>query len=337
MPLDFPTSPALNEIYTYNGSSWQWNGSAWKGLQQQTGILSSNIWAKQSLLIPKRGFGLNSGYNATTDQRRTAAGTIPMLKHNMERNLGLFLNVVSSGWTPASITTALWLDADDASTITLNATTVSQWNDKSGNGRNFSQATAGNQPVYSTSALNGKNIINFVSNDSLTRAVIPFNDLGNNSLYIVGNRTGRDASYNVACVLSRASVRTRVMLFGYPGGGWGTYTGGEFKSPTGSVSSSYKICEMIADQTANTYLFYQDGTYQGSAGTVNVNTGFTNSLCYIGNDEYGSSLAGNIAEVIFCDEKNTDADRQKIEGYLAHKWGLTSSLPADHPYKSSAP
>jgi len=286
-----------------------------------------------------RRWRLNSGYNATTDQRRTKAGTIPMLKHNMERNLGFFQNVLV-GWTPASITTALWLDADDATTITLNDTTVSQWNDKSGNGRNFSQATAGNQPVYSTSALNGKNVINFVSTDSLTRAAIPFNDLGNNSLYIVGNRTaftGRDGQYNVACVLSRVSVRTRVMLFGYPSGGWGTYTTGEFKSPTGSVSSSYKICEMIADQTANTYLFYQDGTYQGSAGTVNVNTGFTDNLCYLGNDQYGSSLAGNIAEVIFCDEKNTDADRQKIEGYLAHKWGLTSSLPNDHPYKNAAP
>jgi len=27
----------------------------------------------------------------------------------------------------------------------------------------------------------------------------------------------------------------------------------------------------------------------------------------------------------------------KAEGYLAHKWGLESSLPADHTYKSSAP
>ena len=285
-----------------------------------------------------RRWRLNSGYNATTDQRRTKAGTIPMLKHGMERNLGLFENTTPTGtWTPAQITTALWLDAADSATITLNATTVSQWNDKSGNGRNFSQATAGNQPVYSTSALNGKNVINFVSTDSLTRAVIPFNDLGNNSLYIVGNRTGRVGQYNVACVFSRASARTRVMLFGYPGSGWGTYIGGEFKSPTGSVGSPYKICEMIADQTTNAYLFYQDGTYQGSAGTVNTNSGFSNTLCYLGNDEYGSSLVGNIAEVIFCDEKNTDADRQKIEGYLAHKWGLTSSLPADHPYKTSAP
>ena len=278
------------------------------------------------------GNGLNSGYIGS-DQRRTKAGSYDGRKHYLERINGLF---ESFGWTPAQISTALWLDAADASTITI-ATGVSQWNDKSGNGRNFSQATAGNQPVYSTSALNGKNVINFVSTDSLTRAAIPFNDLGNNSLYIVGNRTGRDGQYNVACVFSRASTRTRAMLFGYPGGGWGTFTGGEFKSPTGSVSSSYKMCEMIADQTTNAYLFYQDGTYQGSNGAVNVNTVFTDNLCYLGNDQYGSSLAGNIAEVIFCDEKNTDADRQKIEGYLAHKWGLTSSLPNDHPYKNTAP
>ena len=29
MALDFPTSPALNEIYTSGGYAWQWNGSAW--------------------------------------------------------------------------------------------------------------------------------------------------------------------------------------------------------------------------------------------------------------------------------------------------------------------
>jgi len=29
MALDFPTSPTLNEIYSYEGRSWQWNGIAW--------------------------------------------------------------------------------------------------------------------------------------------------------------------------------------------------------------------------------------------------------------------------------------------------------------------
>ena len=33
----------------------------------------------------------------------------------------------------------------------------------------------------------------------------------------------------------------------------------------------------------------------------------------------------------------TEEDRQKIEGYLAWKWGLETALPADHPYKNAAP
>jgi len=27
-------------------------------------------------------------------------------------------------------------------------------------------------------------------------------------------------------------------------------------------------------------------------------------------------------------------DRQKLEGYLARKWGLTDKLPNGHPYKA---
>jgi len=51
-------------------------------------------------------------------------------------------------WTPNLISSALWLDAADTSTVTLNGSTVSQWADKSGNGRNVVQATAANQPIY---------------------------------------------------------------------------------------------------------------------------------------------------------------------------------------------
>ena len=29
MPLSFPSSPALNELYTYNSVTWQWNGTGW--------------------------------------------------------------------------------------------------------------------------------------------------------------------------------------------------------------------------------------------------------------------------------------------------------------------
>jgi hypothetical protein len=244
------------------------------------------------------------------------------------------------GWTPANISTALWLDAADASTITTVSGNVSEWRDKSGNGRHFSQATTGDRPVYATNALNSKNVINFASTDSLIRvAAIPFNDLGNNSLYIVGNLTGRSDQYNVALVITRAANRSRAILFNYGGaniGKWGTYISADAPSPLGNVGVSYKISEMIADQATNTYLFYQDGTSQGSNGVVNANSIFS-ATSYIGNDPNNAWLQGNIAEIIFCDEKNSDATRQQIEGYLAHKWGLTANLPSNHPYKSVAP
>ena len=28
---------------------------------------------------------------------------------------------------------------------------------------------------------------------------------------------------------------------------------------------------------------------------------------------------------------------EQAEGYIAHKWGLTSNLPVSHPYKNTAP
>lgn len=50
-----------------------------------------------------------------------------------------------------------------------------------------------------------------------------------------------------------------------------------------------------------------------------------------------SNVTLDIGEVIVCDTYVSDDDQRRIEGYLAHKWGVTSRLPANHPYKTSAP
>lgn len=60
----------------------------------------------------------------------------------------IFGGAPKNRWTPAQISSALWLDAADANTVTLNGSTVSQWSDKSGNGRNATQPTAASQPGY---------------------------------------------------------------------------------------------------------------------------------------------------------------------------------------------
>jgi hypothetical protein len=30
MPLDFPSSPLLNDLYTFGGKTWKWDGAGWK-------------------------------------------------------------------------------------------------------------------------------------------------------------------------------------------------------------------------------------------------------------------------------------------------------------------
>ena len=73
MALDFPPSPALNEIYSYGGRSWQWNGTAWDvyspvgGLTQYVSKLnglcgSINIAAGTSISVTPTGNTLTIAY-----------------------------------------------------------------------------------------------------------------------------------------------------------------------------------------------------------------------------------------------------------------------------------
>ena len=69
------------------------------------------------------------------------------------------------------------------------------------------------------------------------------------------------------------------------------------------------------------------------------NTSDTSSIAArIGSTANGDhAFVGDIAEIIVLQEILSTEERQTIEGYLAHKWGLSANLPADHPYKSAAP
>ena len=45
----------------------------------------------------------------------------------------------------------------------------------------------------------------------------------------------------------------------------------------------------------------------------------------------------NVSEIVMYNTVLDTTQRQKIEGYLAWKWGLQANLPSGHPYKSAAP
>ena len=285
-----------------------------------------------------RRWRLNSGYNATTDQRRTKAGTIPMLKHGMERDLGEF---AIGGWTPTQISTSLWLDASDASTIILNATTVSQWNDKSGNGRNVSQSNSSLQPLYTLNGLNGLNIADFDGADDVLNGLPMSNFVTNNS-------------YSAFVVGLARTIATNDVL-GYVNeafyGDAGGYIAMYLRSSNLIGAYNWDGANKVATNayTPNTVVIGYSELSSGSirirtnggseTATVSSNVAALAFAIQIGRNFNSNTfcLDGKIAEVIFTNAALSTTNRQLIEGYLAWKWGLTSNLPNDHPHKSIAP
>jgi hypothetical protein len=61
----------------------------------------------------------------------------------------------------------------------------------------------------------------------------------------------------------------------------------------------------------------------------------TSSPTFVHNSINAEQL--KIAEMIAFNNNIGLTKREETEGYLAHKWGVTSLLPGGHPYKSSAP
>ena len=59
----------------------------------------------------------------------------------------------------------------------------------------------------------------------------------------------------------------------------------------------------------------------------------------IGNDrnQPNRPWGGPICEIVVTDFKLPIADKERMEGYTAHRWGFADKLPALHPYKDDPP
>jgi hypothetical protein len=57
----------------------------------------------------------------------------------------------------------------------------------------------------------------------------------------------------------------------------------------------------------------------------------------VGNNSTGLQPYGQLHELIIYSTTLTLFQRQQVEGYLAWKWGLQSTLPANHPFKLFPP
>jgi hypothetical protein len=250
----------------------------------------------------------------------------------------------TSFFNPTSITgCSLWLDGADPAgngAVPANGATVSTWVDKSGTGNN---GTSYGNPTFVTSAFNGKPSILF--NGSTQRFVGAITNTGNTvSVFAIvsmnsGGQWGRICSLAVTnnydggvsslyfIPLIRNSTNQSIQSGRYQVSG---------NVNVGPVAITYNVpfqAASIVNGTTN--ILYLNGT---SAGSVSSTGNFGYTAYGIGaqpSDLQPEYFQGYISEILVFHASLSTTQRQQIEGYLAWKWRLTSSLPASHPYALS--
>lgn len=210
----------------------------------------------------------------------------------------------------------LWLDAADASTITESSGSVSQWDDKSGNGNNVTQSTGSEQPTTGVSTSNGLNVLSFDGGDTLNLPSGLF-DLG-------------EDNSTIFAVVQCADNTSQMMFFNLVETFTSRYTlWGEFSSQINFDHNAGSAAKGSVDRiNTNVYTASRTGTAivvgsNGVDGTVsNTATDATNITSGTIGSYRGISahLTGFIAEIIVYDRSLTAVEKDNVNNYLSSKW-----------------
>ncbi|MCX6925930.1 MAG: autotransporter-associated beta strand repeat-containing protein, partial [Verrucomicrobia bacterium] len=197
-----------------------------------------------------------------------------------------------------------WLDASDSTTLTMDAANnVSQWSDKSGNSRHFTQAITTKQPLLVTGALGGKPVVRF---DGVSDRLVLGSSTSPQTVFIV-NKVITGGGLRGIWGQNQADTGIRLAS----DTAWQT-TGNvnDFSNPSGSVM-------YINGLVASTFT-------SGSAHLLEVVRASSVAFPATGVGDYfndgGRPLGGDIAEVLVYGRMLTAAERQQVESYLMAKW-----------------
>ena len=233
----------------------------------------------------------------------------------------------------------LWLDGSDTSTIT-GTTAVSAWTDKSGNGNNttiFGTPNSTYGTINSVKAMwfNGSSgTYGLFSNTGATVSGFVVGTMNSATatygrMIALGNNPGNDDSGTLQCPfllrhIGNQAFSTRRFQTNY------TYSSYTYDAPF--------LASIIYDGTnGNLYVNGSTIVQFGSTGNFGYSNYSVGCGIYSISANTVDTWAGFVGEVILYRSALTTPQRQQVEGYLAWKWGLQTSLPPTHPYKNSTP
>lgn len=252
--------------------------------------------------------------------------------NNVDFATGQFFTVIGQkSQGPANLTShlKLWLRADEG--ITLNGGTVTEWSDQGPSASNVLQATLANQPTYNTTS----NLINFNSsltfdgaNDFMrpTSSIFGTGNLNYTTFGLVNSNINSGNRYwlsdgNAGCNSTVGFAHSGLNLANV---NWCN----DFNLGIISLGQTY-IEGFSRNATGTLRTNYRDGFATGTNAVAGLNkvNGFTTIGATPAPGEFWNGLIG---EIIAYDTIMSLVNQQKINSYLAVKWGLT--LDQSSPY-----
>jgi hypothetical protein len=237
------------------------------------------------------------------------------------------------GGVGTSSSLVLWIDIN---ALALgNGSLVQNLNDISGNSNIFTQSAAGYQATLTTSALNGKSVLNFSGNHYDLNNFTNFEGLTETTSFFVANYNSlgtsqfifniRDSQNNQAyCTRTVNSSFTQYYL-----------TGSSVNRVLSTANTNYNI--HTSNWNASTGAF---GTHINSA-TISTRTdagqsfnGITRIRIGRPANAFSNSFDGNLAEMIYFNTAINTTQRIIIENYLSSKYAL--ALSANDKYTLDA-
>ena len=224
----------------------------------------------------------------------------------------------------------LWLDGADESTITFDSTTkkVSAWADKSTAGRDATQSTSNNQPVYNSSGLNGKGSIDFPGDrDGSLGGVL---DNAFSELFVVAVARLDVTSGSGAGSAFRLFTMTAGTSNDWQGTGHYIPMLRDDSTMTTFVNGARQAAATFTDDTATIFHNkYTVSQIENRAGSNTATYDFpsdhsmrTQDKYKIGDTGTNMRLVGTVAELIAYSSIPSESALTALSSYLEDKWGV---------------
>ena len=264
----------------------------------------------------------------------------------------------STPWSPSTdITTVAWIDASDSSTYTRSGTGLNSVTDKSGT----YTIDIGSNVVTNSSTQNGLNVFDFDGNGDYLQSTTNEAQVSNGNHWAIGVFRFEGTNSTQDTLWSYETNQSPKRDYAISSGNNSNSWPGELDLDglfSNRISSTIGNVELWDDKSLTRNQYHVVACWFNKSGNqIGVRVDGTNAFTPV--NDYDNSLQTNQQLRLMRNRSSQELDGKlgeffavanipgtsgtdlthliKAEGYLAHKWGLESSLPSSHPYKTSTP